>query len=162
MPSQSTTRSRSRSVAPAKVRHPGKMFAEPAHVIADPDLTTDEKRRALDVMEQDARQLAVATAEGMDGGEETRLREILQAKQILEMPPVEMAFSVVRQTFEAKLRETLGTATHELIGRALDAIKVARDAIAESERAPPPPPGAPAPGSTKELEEELDKEQLDP
>jgi hypothetical protein len=146
------------------------MCDEPAHVVADPDLTTVEKQRALDAMEQDARQLAVATAEGMNGGEETRLHDVLRAKQTLEMPAAETAFSpavetafrVVRQTFEAKLQETPGTASHALIVSALDAIRRARDAIAETERTPPPPPGVPAPGSAEELEEEIEKEQLDP
>lgn len=147
--------------AAATPSHIGKTFAEPAHVVADPDLTTPEKLRALEAMEQDERQLAVAAAEGMTGGEQTRLRGVLQAKRMLETPP-DLAFSVVRQTFQAKLRQTLGTDTHELINRALDAIQAAQDAIAAAERTPPPPPGAPSPGSTGELEEELEKEKLDP
>lgn len=165
MPGQTTTRAKSTSRTPSaagKREHPGKTFAEPADVVADPDLSGRQKRDALDSMEQDARQLAIAAAEGMSGGEETRLRSVLQAKRTLEMPDPELAFRVVQQTFEAELRDTLGTDTHELISRALDAISAAREAIARRARTPSPPPGAPTPGSTEELEEELDKEKLDP
>jgi len=132
-----------------------KTSADPAQVVADPDLSTGEKIRALNSLEQDARQLAVATAEGMSGGEETKLRGVLQAKRMLELPSSETAFTIVQQTFEAQLHNTLGSETHELITRALDAIKAAREAIARRVETP-------APGSTDELEEELIKEKLDP
>jgi len=165
MSSQSRSRARpvSRSAgAPATVEHPGKISNDPARTLADPDLSKRDKIHALNAMEQDARQLAVAAAEGMGGGEETNLRNVLQAKRILETPKPDAAFRVVRQTFEAELQNTLGTDTHDVIMRALDAIKAARQAIARRARTPAPPPGAPAPGSPQELEEELAKEKLDP
>jgi hypothetical protein len=56
----------------AKVEHPAKVFSDPAEVAADPDLSTRDKLAALNSLEQDAKQLAVASAEGMDGGEETQ------------------------------------------------------------------------------------------
>jgi hypothetical protein len=144
---------KTRAKASEKVEHPGKTFADPAHVVTDPDLAIDEKIRALDTMEQDARQLAIATGEGMEGGEETKLRTVLQAKRMLEP---EAAFAIVQQTFEARLQDTVGTDAHTVIIRALDAIKAARDALAQR-------PGVPAsPGSPTELKEELAKEKLDP
>lgn len=164
-----TTISKSRGksasgTAPArmKVEHPAKVFSDPKEVVADQTLSTHEKRRALDSLEQDARQLAVASAEGMSGGEETKLRDVMQAKRSLEPMSTDAAFTVVLRTFEKQLRETLGTDTHVLITRAIDAINAARQAIAERANAPTPPPGAPEPGSSEELQEELDKEKLDP
>jgi hypothetical protein len=133
----------------------GKTCAEPAHVVADPDLSSREKILVLTSLEQDARQLSIATAEGMSGGEETNLRGVLQAKRMIESPSSEAAFTVVQQTFEAQLQNTIGTEAHTLITRAIDAIKAAREAIAERMKTQ-------APASTSELEEELAKEKLDP
>jgi len=154
----------SSSTTPAreKIETPSKAFAEPTEVLGDAKLSTSDKLRALDSLEQDARQLAVASGEGMSGGEETRLRSVLEAKRTLELPSEEVAFTVVNRAFQAALQRTLGTDTHALISRALEAIKEARDAIAREATAPAPPPGAPRPGSTEELREELDKEKLDP
>ena len=154
MQTASKTRAKSASRTAKSGAHggqPGKTFIEPAHVVADPDLSTREKIRVLNSLEQDARQMAVAAAEGMSGGEQTRLRDILQAKRMLESPPFEAAFTVVRQTFEARLQTAPGTETHTLITRALDALKAARKAISEPTKTP-----------SSELDEELAKEKLDP
>ena len=150
------------SRAQAKVEHPAKDFSNPIEVVADPALSTPEKFTVLNSLEQDARQLAIASAEGMDGGEETRLRDVMQAKRSLELPSADAAFAVVSRIFEEQLRETLGTDTHVLIAQAIEAIRAARKAMAERAEAPSPPPGVPEPGSADELEEELDKEKLDP
>jgi DNA-binding FadR family transcriptional regulator len=98
----------------------------------------------------------------MSGGEETNLREVLQAKRNVELPSAEAAFTVVTASFEKQLQETLGTEAHALISRALEAMRDAREAIARMAETPSPPPGAPKPGSTEELDEELAKEKLDP
>jgi hypothetical protein len=145
-----------------KVEQPARTFSDPADVVDDPGLSTPQKLRALASMEQDARQLAVATAEGMDGGEESKLRNVLEAERTLEARDPDAAFHVVLRTFEGRLRDTLGTETHRLIEIAIDAIKAAREAIARQSEMPAPPPGVPRPGSTEELAEELAKEQLDP
>jgi hypothetical protein len=131
-------------------------------VVADPALSAREKHTALSTLEQDARQLATATAEGMTGGEETQLHNVLEAKRLLGSPSAEAAFAVVLRAFEEQRRDTMGTDTSVLIDRAIDAINAAREAMAGRARTPAPPPGAPEPGSTKELEEELEKEKLDP
>jgi hypothetical protein len=145
-----------------KVETPARVFAKPTEVVADPDLSARDKVSALNTLEQDARQMAVASAEGMSGGEETNLREVLQAKRNVELPSAEAAFTVVTASFEKQLQETLGTEAHALISRALEAMRDAREAIARMAETPSPPPGAPKPGSTEELDEELAKEKLDP
>ena len=55
-----------------------------ADVVADPSLSDVEKLKVLEVMEQDARQLSTAAAEGMEGGEVTQLHEVLVAKEEVE------------------------------------------------------------------------------
>jgi hypothetical protein len=68
----------------------------------------------------------------------------------------------VLRTFDEQRDNTRGTETGVLITRAIEAITEARDAIARRQAAPNPPPGAPEPGSKEELQEELNKEKLDP
>lgn len=150
------------SRAVEKPEHPAKEFAGPAEVLADRSLSTAEKRAALDTLEQDARQLAVATSEGMVGGEQTRLRNVLEAERSLDLPAPDLAFKVVLRTLEEQRHKTHGTDTDVLITRAIEAISEARQAIARQDTAAAPPPGAPEPGSEAELQEELDKEKLDP
>jgi hypothetical protein len=165
MPTSSKPRAKTSPAASrtrAKVEHPAKEFSRPQDVVADPALSTNEKLRALNTLEQDARQLAVATEEGMSGGEETQLRPVLQAKRSLEYPSVDAAFAVVSRTFEEQLRETRGMEAHTLIVRAIDAIKAARDAMANRAGSMVSPPGAPEPGSAQEMREEIEKEKLDP
>jgi hypothetical protein len=154
-----------KSTAPkstAKMVHPHNAFRHPAQVVADTELSKDEKRRALESLEQDAKQLATATDEGMEGGESANLRDVLLAKKALDLPASEHAFAIVLQTFESKLAKAQGTGVHAVIANAIDAIISARAAIERLERVPAVPPGAPEPGSEQELEEELEKEKLDP
>jgi hypothetical protein len=63
-----------------KVLKPATHFDEPHQVVADSALSKPEKVKALDTLEQDARQLSEASAEGMAGGERTKLHEVLKAK----------------------------------------------------------------------------------
>jgi hypothetical protein len=146
----------------AKVEHPDKEFSNPTDVVVDPSLSTHDKLDALNSLEQDARQLAVATEEGMTGGEESQLRPVLQAKRSLEPPSPEAAFTVVLRELDQTLRQAQGTDAYAVISRAIDAIHEAREAIANLANAPKVPPGAPKPGSREELQEEIDKEKLDP
>ena len=157
--------SKSASAATAarrKVDQPAKVYSDPSQVVADPELAPEQKRAALESLEQDARQLAVASAEGMQGGEETKLHNVLEAKRLLDLPSIDAAFAVVLRAFEEQDRDALGTDLHVLIERAIDAISTAREAIADRTKVPAPPAGAPAPGSQRELDEELEKEKLDP
>ena len=81
-----------------KVEQPAKAYSDPKQVVADTALSKQEKRAVLNSLEQDARQLAIATAEGMAGGEETKLRNVLQAKRALDATPADQAFSLVLRT----------------------------------------------------------------
>ncbi len=70
----------------AKTEKPHQHFGDPQHVVADPELSKQEKAKALPILEQDARLLATAAEEGMTGGERSKLREVLNAKKVLERP----------------------------------------------------------------------------
>ena len=66
-----------------KVKDPVGNFAAPADVVKDDALTTKQKQDALTEWEQDAVRLSVATAEGMSGGEPSRLDEVKDAQSKL-------------------------------------------------------------------------------
>lgn len=148
---------------PAKLTSQRTTGAHPSHMVVDPALSKDQKVRALAAMEQDARQLSTATAEGMAGGEPTRLHEVLVAKSTLDLPADNLAFAVVVQSLRATLPEAKGTSAHAIIAHAIEAVEAACAAIQKMARAPYKSAGEPAtPGSDEELEEELAKEKLDP
>lgn len=64
----------------AKAQRPSIHFVEPHEVVTDPALSNAQKVEALDTLEQDARQLAAASSEGMAGGERNKLHDVLRAK----------------------------------------------------------------------------------
>lgn len=66
-----------------KLDKPSTYFDGPHDVVADSRLSDDQKREALETLEQDARQLSEAAAEGMAGGERSNLDEVLDAKTAL-------------------------------------------------------------------------------
>jgi hypothetical protein len=76
----------SKETRQAKTEKPHAHFDDPQQVVADPALSKQEKVEALETLEQDARLLATATEEGMTGGEQSKLREVLSAKKALENP----------------------------------------------------------------------------
>jgi hypothetical protein len=53
-----------------KIKHPQNYYETPDALIRDPELSSEEKKKALDVWEQDARQMLTASDEGMPGSEE--------------------------------------------------------------------------------------------
>ena len=112
-------------VVEAKVEHPHAHFANPSEVIVDPELSKAEKVRALESLEQDARQLATAAAEGMTTGEKSGLQDVLAARDALELPPFDLAVSVVLQGLRARLQGTGQGDAHRLIARAIEAIEAA-------------------------------------
>jgi hypothetical protein len=70
-----------------KVEKPATYFDKPKDVVHDESLSADEKKKALNTWEQDARQLLTASNEGMPGSEEgirpddhDRLGEVVRAK----------------------------------------------------------------------------------
>ena len=69
-----------------KLEKPHAHFGHPQDVVADPALSKEEKVEALETLEQDARLLTTAAQEGMTGCEESKLREVLDAKKALEEP----------------------------------------------------------------------------
>ena len=69
-----------------KLEKPHAHFGHPQDVVADPALSKEEKVEALETLEQDARLLTTAAQEGMTGGEENKLQEVLDAKKALEEP----------------------------------------------------------------------------
>jgi hypothetical protein len=72
-----------------EVAKPSAHFENAGEVLTDKALTKTEKTAVLDTLEQDARQLSEAAAEGMDGGEPNRLREVLEAQnKLLQQSPV--------------------------------------------------------------------------
>ena len=112
-----------------KVQHPIAHFENPAEVVVDAVLTKDEKVRALETLEQDARQMAVAAGEGMAGGERAGLGDVLAAKDALELPPFDLAVAVVVQSLRAKSPQYEGTDAHALIAGAIEALEAAWAAI---------------------------------
>jgi hypothetical protein len=65
------------------IENPSSRYASPAELVNDSTLTLEEKREALKIWEENARELAVAEEEGMSGGEPSRLAEIADAQSKL-------------------------------------------------------------------------------
>ena len=102
--------------------HPN--FHAPVEVVADPSLSKQEKAEALEDLEQDARQLATASGEGMSGGEPTALAEVLHAKEALEPPSADFAYELVLKDLEA--RRLTADADPGLIAQAAAALAALR------------------------------------
>jgi len=82
------------SVHRHKVEHPADTYARPADLVNDDELSLEEKLKALDIWEQDARQLVTASNEGMEGestgpdrDENHKLDQVLNAKQQVGAQP---------------------------------------------------------------------------
>ena len=73
------------------VTKPPMHFDEPRDVIAEESLSKVQKTKALERLEQDARQVAEASSEGMAGGERNKLHEVLIAKDKLDLSKSETA-----------------------------------------------------------------------
>jgi hypothetical protein len=77
-----------------KIKHPQNYYETPDALTKDPDLSSEEKKKALDVWEQDARQMLTASNEGMAGSEEgvsksdhSQLGQVERAKNKLRDKP---------------------------------------------------------------------------
>jgi hypothetical protein len=151
----------SRRPARTKTTQRNSEYRDPVAMVNDHGLSTEEKRHTLEVLEQDARQLAIAAGEGMSGGESTNLRDVLLAKAAVDRRSSDAAFAQVVALLKTKRTLSQGTEFQTLIANAIDALNAAEQAIADLERASPQA-GAPTPGSRAELEEELENEKLDP
>lgn len=118
--------------ADAKLARPHAHFAHPSEVVVDPTLAKAEKLQVLETLAQDAKQLAIASDEGMTGGESTQLRDVLQAKETLGLPPAEIALSVALQTLKARLPSAAGTALDGPLIGAIDALEALSAAMADT------------------------------
>jgi hypothetical protein len=74
-----------------KIQHPAAFYDTPDGIVKDNDLSTEEKKKALNSWEQDARQQLTASNEGMAGSKEgidpsdhSRLGEIVRAKDKID------------------------------------------------------------------------------
>jgi hypothetical protein len=133
-----------------KVKKPHAAFDGPHEVVIDPALSKDQKRQALDALEQDARQLSLAASEGMTGGEKTGLHDVLNAKDTLALGPIDQAYEVVLQDLRTRLGGNAAGEARGAMERTLAAI--------EAQRRPPAPPD----GSAAERAEEAVLARLDP
>jgi hypothetical protein len=154
-----------RTTKQEKLAKPHATFDAPQEVVIDPVLSKRQKIDVLDALEQDARQLSIAASEGMTGGEPTGLREVLDAKDTLALPPVDQAYGIVLKDLQAKAkaggsgegRAAAEKALAALVAEQRPAGLRAADAAAASASS-----GEPAPGSAAERELEERLEELDP
>jgi hypothetical protein len=98
-------------------------FEHPLEVIVDSSLSPSQKMKALDTLEQDARQLAEASSEGMGGGERNKLHDVLVAKDTLALPPMSAAYDSVLQDLRAWRRSDTGIASQTLLEEAIMALE---------------------------------------
>ena len=139
-----------------KIAKPHAHFDAAQQVVADPGLSKEQKNAALDSLEQDARQMGVASAEGMSGGESGMLAEVLHARDALQLPPTEYAYALVTQDLQARLAATPPGEAHTVLGGAIAALH-AVGLLPPTEVAL-----AAAAVAAAEIDEEIAREKLDP
>lgn len=66
------------------MKEPGSVYDAPADVLADGDLSDDEKRRVLENWLDEAEQLSSAAAENMGGGEKGHVGAVTDALRKLK------------------------------------------------------------------------------
>jgi hypothetical protein len=86
--------SQGNSLRTDKLESPATTYEKPRDIVKDKELSHDEKAKALNTWEQDARQLMTASNEGMPGSQEGlepedhhRLGEIVRAKEEIGEKP---------------------------------------------------------------------------
>ena len=105
-----------------KTERPHAHFDAPHEVVIDPELSKKQKVEALDSLEQDARQLAIASSEGMSEGEAIGLQEVLHARSVLALPPLSIAYEVVLQDLHRKLLSSSDGEIRAVIQQAITAL----------------------------------------
>jgi hypothetical protein len=98
-------------------------FDAPIEIVADPSLSKQEKAEALEDLEQEARQLAIASGERMSGREPTPLVEALHAKEALGLPCTDFAYEAPK---DLEARRLTGNGDAGLIARAAAALAALR------------------------------------
>ena len=67
------------------LKNPSSVYRSPKEVVSDPDFDGKQKIKILRQWELDARELQVATEEGMTGGEDNHLREVREVLKNIDM-----------------------------------------------------------------------------
>lgn len=111
-----------------KVQKPAAHYDEPHEVVLDASLSKVQKVEALGALEQDARQLAQASSEGMSGGERTKLHEVLVAKDALGLPVLE-AYETVLQDLRSRQKRDPANQTRDLLRQAITALEALLDEL---------------------------------
>ena len=152
-----------------KIDRPHAFFRHPQEVVIEPTLTKDQKTEALDAMEQDSRQLAAASDEGMAGGERNKLQDVLEAKDLLALPPVELAYETVLKDLRSRTKTDVAGDARALLEQALAALSAVVKSPSLNDPANAGPANAgpgtydgPSPGSPADINDEMAREKLDP
>jgi hypothetical protein len=111
------------AMSDSKVLKPSTHSGEPREVVVDSSLSKVQKVEALDTLEQDARQLAEASSEGMAGGERNKLHDVLIAKDMLALPPMVAAYETVLQDLRLRQKRDPGIDTQVLFKQAIAALE---------------------------------------
>ena len=148
-----------------KITRPHAFFRNPQQVVTEPTLSKDQKTEALDAMEQDARQLAAASDEGMAGGERNKLRDVLEAKELLELSPTDLAYETVLKDLRSRVKTDVTGDARALVEQALAALS----AVVKSPALNVPGGTSaeehydgPLPGAAADINDEIAREKLDP
>ena len=144
-------------LCPEKAATPDSTEPMATDIVADPGLSAIEKSEALRTLEQDARQLAVAANEGMIGGEETRLQEVLNAKQALDLTPTQHAYALVLQDIRTRQAASPPENMRALLDCATRILESLQRPMPADASGPETRPDSPA-----ETEMEAQLEKLDP
>src|ERR1019366_503976 len=148
-----------------KIEKPPAFFAEPHEVLVEAILSNEQKSDILQTLEQDARQMSVASNEGMAGGELAKLSDVLEARDSLNVPPVAHAYDLVLKDLRSRLKTDLPDDARALMELAMTAVEAVRkspilEPVANSGGAGPA--GVLAPALAAEIDDEIAREKLDP
>ena len=138
-----------------KIEKPHAFFAEPYEVLVEAILSNEQKSDILQTLEQDARQMSVASNEGMAGGELAKLSDVLEARDSLNLPPVAHAYDLVLKDLRSRLNADLPGDARALMELAMTAVEAVR-------KSPILEPVALAPALAAEIDDEIAREKLDP
>ena len=145
-----------------KIDRPHAFFKNPQQVVTEPSLSKDQKTEALDALEQDARQLAAASDEGMAGGERNKLQDVLDAKDSLALSPTDFAYEAVLKDLRSRAKTDIAGDARALVEQAIAALCAVVKSPVLNPAAGPEHYDGPSPGSAADIEDEIAREKLDP
>jgi hypothetical protein len=148
-----------------KIEKPHAFFAEPYEVLVEAILSNEQKSDILQTLEQDARQMSIASNEGMAGGELAKLSDVLEARDSLNLPPVAHAYDLVLKDLRSRLKTDLPGDARAMMELAMTAVEAVRkspilEPVASSMGAGTA--GVLAPALAAEIDDEIAREKLDP